>query len=146
MSFTSRHWMRFVSLLALAISAVLVLSFGCGGSGDDDDDGGAATSVDSESATYDVTMTDDGNTPNDYSLPAGETLALNFSNEGAAVHNVRIAGADNEYYTADDAVSDPEFIAAGGSGKLVWTAPSEGGSYIFQCDFHPDLKGTIVVQ
>jgi Copper binding proteins, plastocyanin/azurin family. len=131
-----------VLLASLVLSAVLVLSFACGGGNDN-------TSIGSEApgaAIYDVTMTDTGNTPNDYTVATGSTLTLNFTNKGTAAHNVRVAGADNQYNTSDDAVSDPDLIIAGGKGKLTWKAPSKAGAYNFHCDYHPDLKGTIMVK
>ena len=132
----------FVLLAPLALSVVLVLSFACGG-GDDKTSAGGETPG---TGTYDVTMTDAGNTPNDYTVAADSTLTLNFTNKGAAAHNVRVAGEDNQYNTSDDAVSDPDLIIAGGKGKLIWKAPSKAGEYLFKCDFHPDLKGTITVR
>lgn len=128
----------FVLLAPLALAAVLVLSFACGG--------GGGTGETPGTATYDVTMTDTGNTPNDYTVAAGATLTLNFTNKGAAAHNVRVAGEDNQYNTSDDAVTDPVLIPAGGTGKLTWKAPSKPGAYGFKCDYHPDLKGTIIVK
>jgi plastocyanin len=130
------------AFVLLAPLALLVLSFACGG-------GDNTTSIGSETpgaATYDVTMTDTGNTPNDYTVAAGSTLTLNFTNKGTAAHNVRVAGADNQYNTSDDAVSVPDLIIAGGKGTLTWKAPSKAGVYNFRCDFHPELKGTITVK
>jgi Copper binding proteins, plastocyanin/azurin family. len=131
-----------VLLASLVLSAVLVLSFACGGGNDNTSTGSDTPGA----ATYDVTMTDTGNTPNDYTVAAGSTLTLNFTNKGTAAHNVRVAGADNQYNTSDDAVSDPDLIIAGGKGKLTWKAPSKAGAYNFKCDYHPDLKGTIMVK
>ena len=132
----------FALLAPLALLAVLVLSFACGGGSDNTSTGSATPGL----ATYDVTMTDTGNTPNDYTVTAGSTLTLNFTNKGAAAHMVRVAGADNQYNTSDDVVSDPDLIIAGGTGKLTWKAPSKAGVYNFKCDFHPALTGTITVK
>jgi plastocyanin len=71
---------------------------------------------------------------------------LNFTNQGTAAHNVRVAGADNQYNTSDDAVSVPDLIIAGGTGKLTWTAPAKAGQYNFKCDYHAALTGTITVK
>jgi plastocyanin len=132
-----------LALLALvALSVALPLSFACGGGDDKTSTGGETPGT----GIYDVTMTDTGNTPNDYIVAVGSTLTLNFTNNGVAAHNVRVAGEDNEYNTGDDAVSDPDLIIGGGKGKLTWKAPSKAGEYIFRCDFHTDLKGTITVK
>jgi plastocyanin len=139
---TFRPGRAFVQLAPLVLSAVLVLSFACGGGGDNTITGSETPGT----ATYDVTMTDIGNTPNDYTVAAGSTLTLNFTNKGSAAHNVRVAGADNQYNTSDDAVSDPDLIIAGGKGKLTWKAPSKAGAYNFKCDYHPALTGTITVK
>src|SRR3990172_1484281 len=55
---------------------------------------------------------------------------------GEAVHNMRIAGADGNYNTGDDAVSDPQIVNAGGTAVVNWTAPGTPGEVKFQCDFH----------
>ena len=93
MTVTFRPGRAFVLLAPLALSAVLVLSFACGGGGGIGETPGTAT--------YDVTMTDTGNTPNDYTVAASSTLTLNFTNKGAAAHNVRVTGEDNQYNTSD---------------------------------------------
>ncbi len=139
---TFRPGRAFVLLAPLVLSAVLVLSFACGGGGDNTSTGSETPGT----VTYDVTMTDTGNTPNEYTIAAGSTLTLNFTNKGTAAHNVRVTGADNQYNTSDDAVSDPDLIIAGGKGKLTWKAPSKAGQYLFHCDYHPALTGTITVK
>jgi plastocyanin len=135
---TFRSGRAFVLLAPLALAAVLVLSFACGG--------GGGTGETPGTATYEVTMTDTGNIPNDYTVAAGSTLTLNFANIGTAAHNVRVAGEDNQYNTSDDTVSVPDPIIAGGKGKLTWKAPSKAGVYNFKCDYHPALTGTITVK
>jgi plastocyanin len=142
MTLTFRPGRAFVLLAPLALLAVLVLSLACGGA----DDKASTGSETPGTATYGVTMTDTGNTPNDYTVAAGSTLTLNFTNKGAAAHNVRVTGEDNQYNTSDDAVTDPVLIPAGGTGKLTWKAPSKAGAYGFKCDYHPALTGTIMVK
>jgi len=55
------------------------------------------------------------------------------------------AGRDNQYNTADDAVSQPNVVKSGGTAVLTWTAPSKSGVYDFRCDLHPSSTGTITV-
>ena len=74
-------------------------------------------------------------------------MVFNLTNDGAAVHNKRVAGHDGEYGTDDDVVSDPDILATGGRGVLRWVAPEDRGTYIFRCDFHPaDMTETIAVK
>jgi len=147
-----------IPLLALALSALLVLSFACGGdddddSGGDDDTAAATTPADDgnggggEAVEFDVSMTDNLFTPTEFSVSAGAAVTFNLTNDGAAIHNMRIAGPDGEYNTDDDAVSDPDIVTGGSTATLEWTAPEEAGEIIFQCDFHPtDMLGTITVE
>jgi len=95
-----------------------------------------------------VTMKDNLFEPKDLTVKAGEAVTIDLKNEGVAVHNMRIAGADGKYNTDDDAASDPNIIQAGGTGTVTWTAPAQPGEMKFQCDFHVavGMVGTITVQ
>lgn len=148
----------FIALGTAALSALLIASFACGG-GDDDDGGG-----DDESAaattpagtgngggggeeTFEVSMGDNFFEANEFTVAPGTTLTFNLTNDGTAIHNMRTAGADNEFGNDDDAVSDPDLVTAGGTATLEWIAPDEPGTYDFYCDFHTsDMTGTITVE
>jgi plastocyanin len=145
-------------LLVLALLAALSLTVACS-SGDDDDDGGddggngTATTEPTDDGgngggdvAFDISMTDTDYAPSELTVPTGSTVTLNLTNDGAAIHNLRIAGADNDYDTDDDAVSDPDLVAAGEVATVEWVAPDEAGVIDFRCDFHPDLGGTITVE
>ncbi len=94
-----------------------------------------------------ITMTDNKFDPTKLSVTAGASVTFNITNKGTAIHNVRIAGPDGKFNTGDDSVSDPQLVPGGQSAKLAWTAPSQAGDILFQCDFHPtDMKGTITVK
>lgn len=94
-----------------------------------------------------VTMTDNKFNPTEFTVSAGASVTFDATNNGTAIHNLRIAGADGEYNTSDDAVSDPQLVTGGGTATLAWDAPADAGEVLFQCDFHPtDMKGTITVQ
>jgi plastocyanin len=146
------------ALLALSIAAV-----GCGGD-DDDDSGGNGDGVTTAATTpaeddgdddgdngggqtsFDVTLTDNVFDPAEFTVPAGEDITVNLQNDGTAIHNMRIAGADGEYNSDDDAVSDL-IVAAGAASVVEWETPDEPGEYPFQCDYHlPDMAGTITVE
>jgi plastocyanin len=147
-------------LLSLALVALLALSLACGDD-DDDDDGGDTGGDDTGAATettdggdggdgggdLTVTASDFAFDPSDLTVTAGSDVTIAVTNDGAAPHNLRIAGEDGEYDTDDDAVSDPDNIGAGESGTVAWTAPSEPGEFEFRCDFHPtQMLGTITVE
>jgi plastocyanin len=94
-----------------------------------------------------IAMQDNRFDPDAATVTAGETASFTLTNEGAAIHNMRIAGEDGEYQTDDDAVSDPEAIRAGQDGTLTWDVPAAAGEIEFRCDFHPvEMVGTITVQ
>lgn len=79
-------------------------------------------------------------------VASGEEVVFSLTNEGAAIHNMTIAGEDGELGTDDDVTSDPDTIRAGDEGTLTWTPPA-AGTYDFQCDFHvSEMIGTIVVE
>jgi plastocyanin len=146
------RWRRALLLLfTLAVLPALVSAAACGGDDDDNgDDGGDGTPAgngDGGEVTFDVSMGDNFYEPNEFTVDPGTTITFNLTNDGTAIHNMRVAGADNEYNTDDDAVSDPDLFLAGDAGTLVWTAPEESGTYDFQCDFHlTDMLGTITVE
>jgi len=142
-------------LLALGIMALLALSLACGGGGGDDDggddDGAPATTPagngDGGEVSFDVSMKDNLYEPNEFPVPAGATVTFNLTNDGTAIHNMRVAGADNEFGNDDDAVSDPAIANAGDTATLEWTAPDEPGVIDFRCEYHPtDMTGTITVE
>jgi len=94
-----------------------------------------------------VTMTDNKFDPTQLSVSAGASVTIQLTNKGTAIHNMRIAGPDGKFNSSDDAVSNPQLIPGGQTATLTWTAPTQAGDIIFQCDFHPtDMKGTITVK
>ncbi|HEY5638677.1 MAG TPA: cupredoxin domain-containing protein [Dehalococcoidia bacterium] len=82
--------------------------------------------------------------PNNLKVPLNETTTIDITNQGAAIHNLRIAGPDGEWNTADDTVSDPDLISGGGTGTVEFT-PTLAGTYTFRCDIHPDVQGGVIV-
>jgi plastocyanin len=76
----------------------------------------------------------------------GETVTLDVTNRDGQPHNLRLAGFDGEFQTEDDALTDPDPIAANGSGSLEF-APAVLGAYTFRCDYHPgSMGGQVVVE
>src|SRR5574341_2567176 len=94
-----------------------------------------------------ITLTDNKFDPTEFTVSAGADVTFNLTNEGVAIHNMRIAGEDGQFNTGDDTSSDPGLISGGSTATLEWTAPDSAGEILFQCDFHPtDMKGVITVE
>jgi mono/diheme cytochrome c family protein/plastocyanin len=78
-------------------------------------------------------------------IAAGQTVTIQLTNNGSAVHDMRTAGADGEFDSDDDALSDPDVIPGGGIGTIA-VSFAQAGTYKYQCDFHPDqMLGEITV-
>ena len=85
-------------------------------------------------------------------VAAGEEITIDLTNDGLAIHNMHIAGTDNEFGDAicelggEEPCSDPDLFQAGDTGSITFSF-DEPGTFIFRCDFHPaEMIGTIEVQ
>ena len=69
-------------------------------------------------------------------VPANQAAPLLFENRDSAPHNVTVLAADGtKVFTGE---------TFGGPGSRTYQLPSlTAGSYKFQCDVHPDMKGTL---
>ena len=95
--------------------------------------------------TYDVEIGDNFFKPNNLVAAVGQKVTINLHNGGQATHNMRQAGADNQYNSGDDAVSNPDVIPPGATATLEITI-DQAGTFNFRCDFHPvDMTGTLTV-
>jgi len=130
------------AVLTLALG-VVVLAAACGGGSSAP---AAQTTPSGAGATLDVTVGDNYYKPNEFRVRAGQQVTLKVTNEGQAVHTVRLAGPDGRYETDDDTMADPEMIKPGATVAVAWTAPNEPGPYTFRCDYHPSETGTITVE
>lgn len=81
----------------------------------------------------------------------GQEVTLNLVNIGTAVHNMHVAGTDNEYGDSpcqtggEEPCSDPDTMTAGSEGTITFSF-TEAGTFDFRCDFHAaQMTGTIVV-
>jgi plastocyanin len=71
---------------------------------------------------------------------------VTLTNSGAAIHNMSQSGPDGELGTDDDIVSDPSTIRGGEEGEIE-IGFDDPGTYLYQCDFHPDvMTGEITVE
>jgi plastocyanin len=70
------------------------------------------------------------------SVPANQAAPLLFENRDTAPHNVTVLAADGTKVFTGETFSGP--------GSRTYQLPSlTAGSYKFQCDVHPDMKGTL---
>jgi plastocyanin len=94
-----------------------------------------------------LTLKDNLFDPNEVILKPGEKVTFQLTNDGKAIHNMRIADSSGNFLTKEAVMSAPDFFAAGQKGTLEWTAPSAPGTYKFRCDVHPaEMTGTITVK
>jgi plastocyanin len=78
---------------------------------------------------------------NQLTAPADEPFKIQFENQEGAPHNVSIYN--------DESRSQKIFVQEPFSGPqtVTYDVPAiPAGSYIFLCDVHPDMKGTLTVQ
>ncbi len=94
----------------------------------------------------------DGQLEPEIAVPLGEQTTIDLTNDGFAIHNLHIAGTDNEYGDAfcetggDEPCSDPNLFAGGDTGNITFSF-DEPGNFVFRCDFHLTLMtSTITVQ
>ncbi len=84
--------------------------------------------------------------PNTITANAGDVIELVVTNTGSVSHNLRVAGPDEEYDTADDFEMPPNVIIPGETQRLV-VKLDQPGTYRFRCDFHPLVQtGTLVLE
>jgi len=167
----TRNW-RLMALPALVALAMLVIA-ACSDDDDGGDSGATVTSAPTEAATdvpegnggvasdsLDVTIASFAFSPNEYRVPAGESVTFTITNSDGVTHNMHIASnvaAEGEAVAGDytgsrcdgaaDPCSDPPTISGGGSAVLEWTVPDETGAVRFRCDFHPtSMTGEIIIE
>ena len=94
-----------------------------------------------------VTMRDNLFEAKEIPVQPGQKVTFDLTNDGVVPHNMRIAGPDGKYNTADDTVSSPDIVLGSQTATLDWQAPASSGSIPFQCDIHPGvMSGTITIR
>jgi len=84
--------------------------------------------------------------PDAVTASAGDVVEFVVTNTGSVSHNLRLAGLDDEYDTADDFEMPPNVILPGEVQRLV-VKLDEPGTYRFRCDFHPLVQtGTLTLE
>ncbi len=109
-------------IMAVLLSLTLV---SCGGGG-------------GPSTTIRVTMTDFQFQPSQYTVPAGQEITFNSSNNGAVVHNfviMKLGTTAGDFFDDEDVpnVYWEAELQPGASVNTTFTAPSEPGEYEVVC-------------
>ncbi len=90
-----------------------------------------------------ITAKDTKFSTNKITVPHGEKVTLQYTNDDQIFHNISFApakGANNPYFTAD------LFKGPNVTKTFTFTAPAAPGTYYFQCDVHPDqMNGQFIV-
>jgi plastocyanin len=109
--------------VALLLGALIVFG-ACGG----DDEGGGG------GGTLDVTAEDFQFAETSPSVPAGEEIEVQFTNDGEAEHSFTVEDLDVE-------------VEAEGGESATTTFTADAGSYEFHCEYHPDqMTGELTVE
>ncbi len=78
-------------------------------------------------------------------MAKGQTVTISLKNNGSNIHNLRVAGPDDQFNTADDIVSTPQAVPGGTEAKIDINL-AVSGTFKYRCDFHPtEMLGTITV-
>lgn len=102
--------------------------------------------VEPSNGVIETAMGDNFFTKNNFKVTLGQSVTIRATNEGQAIHNLRIAAVDGEWNTADDFFTSEGGDKPGDTGEFVFT-PDVAGTYVFRCDFHPtEMWGQIVVE
>jgi plastocyanin len=115
----------------------------CGGSSDssepaDGGSGGTATVVDGEVAISANDLAFDAST---IEAPAGAEFTITFTNNESQPHNVAIYSEEG-----GDEIVVGEVITGPDATTQIVVPALDAGTYYFQCDVHPDMNGTLVIE
>ncbi len=120
--------------LSLAGLAMVALLASCGSTP------GTQPTVDPADADLTITSVDMAFEQTAITVAAGEAFTLALVNEDAMPHNVAIY-ADS---SASDDLFVGEFVT---DSTIVYEVPAlEPGEYVFRCDLHPEMVGTLIVE
>jgi plastocyanin len=105
---------------------------------DDNTGGGTVAVVD---GVVELTAADLAFDANVIQAPAGEAFTISLINNDTAPHNVTVYVAEGGDRIGEEGAT----INEGETTELAVEA-LEPGTYYFQCDIHPNMNGTIVVE
>ena len=152
-------WLIATPVVAIGVGIVAVLVLTSGSSGTT---GGVSPSPTPDARvaglpideSFEIVADDDGPSnpaatssfePNTLTANAGEVIEIELKNEGSVTHNIWVAGADNDYDTADD-WGPIDLIGTGETGRLV-VKIDEPGTYLFRCQIHPEVQiGELILE
>ena len=129
------------ALIALSIVMVSALA-ACSGGDDasepaDGNGGGTATVTD---GAVEITAADLAFDASTIEATAGEDFTITLVNDDSAPHNISIYSEEG----GDEIVLGD--TAEAGESVTVDVSGLEAGTYYFQCDIHPDMNGSVVVE
>lgn len=115
----------------------------------------ALSSCGGTSNSLHIVMTDFAFTPNTFSVPAGQVISLQLTNNGAATHSFIIMKAGKEVKSHFTDADQPNVyweqlaVAPGQSVNATFTAPSQPGDYQVLCGvpahFESGMVATLTV-
>ena len=97
-----------------------------------------------------IVMTDNAFEQTTLTISGGAETVIDLRNDGAAIHNVHVAGpdgfgGDGVCRAGAPGCSAPPSIRAGQSGTITLNLPP--GTYAYRCDFHiAEMTGVLTVQ
>ena len=149
----TRYPLSLKTVMLLILAPTAALAYACGGGGENGGEpaasfpAGGGGGDEPAVQRFDISLSDNTFGPAEFTASGGVIADFSITNSGVAIHNMRIAGADNKFANEDDAVSDPTLVNGGEIATLEWFAPTAGGTFDFRCDFHPDqMKGKLQVE
>lgn len=78
-------------------------------------------------------------------VSAGSPIVINFDNRDPMPHNVAIYPSSEEAQARENALFEGE-IFEGPASRQYKVGTLEPGTYFFQCDVHPNMNGSFVVE
>lgn len=78
-------------------------------------------------------------------LPAGETVDYTFVNDDSVEHNLSVYPDQEAGLDKAGALFEGEIIQ-GGQETTYSMGPFDPGDYYFQCDIHPNMNGSVLVE
>ena len=127
-----------LSVIFLLGLALVACSGGSTGSSDDTTGGGTIAVTDGVAELSAADTTFDAST---ITAPAGEAFTISFANNDSLPHNVTVYASEG----GDQIGETGATINEGETTELAVEA-LEPGTYYFQCDIHPEMNGSIVVE
>ncbi|HZW04328.1 MAG TPA: cupredoxin domain-containing protein, partial [Anaerolineaceae bacterium] len=93
--------------------------------------------------TLQLSATDNQFSTNQFTVPAGAQVVIEFVNNDAVPHNFALfesSALENEIFVGDTITGPGESIT------YEFTAPDTPGDYYFLCTVHPFMNGTFTVE